>query len=109
MSNFGLSALGDRALLVRLGDAIDEETHRLVRAVAARLAEHPVEGTIEIVPAFASVAVHYDPNRAPNGGPQASPYARFAAAIETALSNLAVETVAAPRTVEIPVCYGGDY
>lgn len=108
MSNFHLAPLGDRALLIHLGEAIDEETHRLVRAVSARLSEHPVEGLIEIVPAFASVAVHYEPSQVPNGDRQQAPYARFAATIETLLNNLAVETLPPPRTVEIPVRYGGD-
>lgn len=109
MSNLDLAPLGDRALLIRLGDAIDEATHRLVRAVSARLSERPVDGMIEIVPAFASVAVHYEPSRVPNGRHRGSPYARFAAAVETALSNLAGETLPPARTVEIPVCYGADY
>jgi len=104
--------LGDRALLIHLGTTIDDATHRRVRAVSARLASRRVPGMIELVPAFASVAVHYDPARVPNdaapGGPVRSPYARFAAAIEAALAELGDEPLAAPRTVEIPVRYGGE-
>jgi len=104
-----LSPLGDRALLIHLGDTIDEETHRLVRVVCAQLADHAVEGTIELVPAFASVAVHYDPARAPNGDGAASPYRRFATAVEAALSDFVAIALPTPRTVDIPVCYGGEY
>jgi inhibitor of KinA len=104
--------LGDRALLIQLGTAIDDETHRRVRAVSARLASSALPGLIEVVPAFASVAVHYDPARVPNdghgGGAAGSPYVRFAEAVQALLVNLGDESLPAPRTVEIPVRYGGD-
>jgi len=109
VNSFRLSPLGDRALLIHLGEAIDEGTHRLVRAVSARLSAHPVAGMIEIVPAFASVAIHYEPGRVPNGARPASPYARFAASIEAVLSDLGDEALPPPRTVEIPVSYGGEH
>lgn len=100
--------LGDRALLIQLGTTIDEETHRRVRAVTARLTARMVPGLIEIVPAFASVAVHYEPARVPNDGTTRSAYARFAATVQAALADLGERGVPAARTVEIPVRYGGD-
>lgn len=106
-----ISPLGDRALLLRLGTTIDAATHRRVRAVCAQLDAHPVPGTIELVPAFASVAVHYDPARVPNDSmpPGASPYARFAAALQSALANVSEIELPEPRVLEIPVCYGGAF
>ena len=106
-----LSPLGDRCLLIHLGSTIDEATHRRVRAVCDRLDTHPVSGTIELVPAFASVAVHFDPARVPDNaaGGAASPYARFAAAVETALAHLDDQRLGEPRTVQVPVCYGGAF
>jgi inhibitor of KinA len=93
--------LGDRAVMITLGTTIDEETHRRVRAVCARLDERPIAGMIECVPAFASVAVHYDP--------VASSYQRFVERLGETLSRLPDERVVASRTVEIPVCYGGEF
>lgn len=105
-----LSPLGDRALLIHLGTSIDEDTLRRVRAVCVRLEAHPVPATIELVPAFASVAVHYDPSRVPDEGPDAaSPYARFARAVQTALTAVQEQSLPEPRTFEIPVCYGGVF
>jgi len=101
--------LGDRALLIHLGSAIDEATHRLVRAVCARLAEEPVPGMIELVPAFASVTVHYEPTRVPNGDREASCYERFAAAVDEALHDLDAGELPPPRSIEVPVVYGGEY
>ena len=103
--------LGDRALLIHLGSTIDDATHRQVRAVCARLAAGPVPGTIELVPAFASVAVHYEPARVPNDGrarEQRSPYERFADRVRAALVDLEEDALPEPRAVEIPVRYGGE-
>lgn len=105
-----LSPLGDRCLLIEVGDHIDDATHQRVRAVCARLDAQPVPGMIELVPAYASVAVHYEPSRVPNGptvGAAPSPYERFAACVEAALADLEHEPLAEPRHVEIPVVYGG--
>jgi inhibitor of KinA len=104
-----LTPLGDRALLIRLGDTIDENTHRLVRAVCARLETRRVAGMIELVPAFVSVTVHYEPSRVPNGDGAESPYTRFATSVAAALAELEDEPLPPSRTVEIPICYGGEY
>lgn len=104
--------LGDRAIIIHVGDRIDEATHQLVRAVVARLSERPIAGTIELVPAFASIAVHYDPRNVPDrqiGARSEPPHVRFASAIHIALADLRIEVLPAPRGVEIPVCYGGEH
>ncbi|MBW3628323.1 MAG: 5-oxoprolinase subunit PxpB [Gemmatimonadetes bacterium] len=101
--HFLLSPLGDGALLITVGDSADEATHRRVRAVSARLDARPIAGMVECVPAFATVAVHYDP--AAFG---ARPYETMSAAIREALEGVREEELPSPRTVEIPVCYGGE-
>jgi len=99
--------LGDRALMVTLGDAIDEPTNRLVRAASVRLDETAPPGVVDIVPAFASIAVHYDPAlvRGDVGEP---PYDRLVRELRSVLKDLRDDALPAPRTVEVPVCYGGD-
>jgi len=78
-----------------------------VHAVCARLESEAVPGTIELVPAFASVAVHYEPAKVP--GENGSPYERFSRAVRHALEHLAMDDHTVHRAVEIPVCYGGEY
>jgi inhibitor of KinA len=103
-----ISPLGDTALLVHLGSTIDEATHRRVRAVHARLASRRIPGLIELVPAYASVAVHYDPERVAAAAPSSeSPYHHLVALLSAALEDLREDEMTTPRTVEIPVCYGG--
>lgn len=101
-----LSPLGDQIILVTLGDAIDAATHAMVRSAVARLDAAGLEGVVDLVPAFASVAVHYDPTRVQ--GTAASPYDRLAAGVSHVLADLTHDELPPARVVEIPVCYGGE-
>jgi len=99
--------LGDHAIVITVGDAIDEATHRLVRAVSARLDETHIPGLVDQVPAFASVVAHYDP-AAVAGDAHRVPYDRMVEALETAFAGLEHQRPQPARLVEIPVCYGGE-
>ena len=103
--------LGDRAILIHVGSAIDEATHRRVRAVCARLTERPIAGVVELVPAYASVAVHYDPARLVEARPTdgTGPYAQLCTVLSEELSHLDDAPLPAARVVEIAVCYGGEF
>ncbi len=99
--------LGDHAVMITVGDSIDIDTHRRVRAIDAALDHAHISGVTDRVPAFTSLVVHYDPVRAP--GPQnTSPYDRIVSAIQRAISDLSESEVPPARVVEIPVCYGGE-
>jgi inhibitor of KinA len=105
------SPLGDRAILIHVGSTIDEATHRRVRAVFTRLTEHPIGGIVEIVPAYVSVAVHYDPAafvEAPSVD-GSGPYVRLCVLLGEALSPLDVARLPTAQLVEIAVCYGGEF
>ncbi len=99
-----IEPLGDCAALVRFGDRIDEAMHRLVRAACARLEAEPVAGMVELVPAFTTLAVSYDPAAVGT----AAPYPTVAAALEARLADVQADEAPAGRTVEIPVRYGGS-
>lgn len=98
--------LGDRAIVIRLGDAISEAMHQRVRAVCERLDRRRVPGMVEYVPAYASVTVHYDPLEV--GGARDRTFHRFAEAVRSAVSELDLAEPPPARTVEIPVRYGGE-
>lgn len=75
--------------------------------MSSRIRGDPPPGFIDLVPAFVSVVVHYDPIVAARDG-NATPYDRVMDHLRDRLAGLRVEELAAPRLVEIPVCYGGD-
>jgi inhibitor of KinA len=99
--------LGDHAITITVGESIDEATHRRVRAISAALDSRPVAGIVDQVPAFASLVVHYDPERV-GGDPGEPPYQRLVSSLTDLLAHVGDEPLPAPRTTEIPVCYGGE-
>ena len=98
--------LGDQAVTITVGTTIDEATHRHVRAVSSALASANIAGVRDVVPAFASVTVHYDPALVA-GRTSDAPYTRLVSVLHTLLDGIRVESLPTPRVVEIPVCYGG--
>ncbi len=102
--------LGDSALVVELGDAINESTHRRVQAAWRALAAEPLPGVSETVPAYTSVTLFYDPWRVVQAGaPEREVVPWLTARIKERLKDPPKAAKAKPRTVEIPVCYGGDF
>jgi len=98
--------VGDTCLLVEFGRVIDAATSASIAAMFDHLKAHPIEGVFDVVPAFTTLALHYDPRRFA-GGP--SPFDDLANKVRDILS-LRLDADARPhRTVEIPVCYGGEY
>src|SRR5262245_4794530 len=99
--------LGDSAVMITLGNAIDEETHRLVRAASSRIRGDPPPGFVDLVPAYVSIVVHYDPTVASHGS-DATPHERVVTCLRDRLAGLDIGELPAPRLIEIPVCYGGE-
>jgi inhibitor of KinA len=53
--------LGDRGLLIQLEQRIDEEINQQVLCLAKEIQSLQIRGIEEIVPAFASLAIYYNP------------------------------------------------
>lgn len=99
-----IDALGDRAILVTLGDIADSATRLRVRACYERLLERPPTGVTDIVPGFASIVIHYDPTDV-GQGEATGIHAQLAATIERLLRGAEHPRVERARLVELPVCY----
>ncbi|MCL6452966.1 MAG: 5-oxoprolinase subunit PxpB [Alicyclobacillus sp.] len=93
--------MGDAAAVVQFGTEIDLAVHRTIRAFAASLAEDPLPGMIEFVPAFTTLTVFFDPIRTTFADLERILAARWAQMPEASSEP--------GRTVEIPVCYGGEF
>ncbi len=107
--NVRLYPLGDAALVLEFGDSISPGTHRAIQAFSAHLSQHPFAGLREVVPAFTTLTVYYDPWQASENGHYA-PYDRVAGQLRALLAApAAAEAAAETATVEIPVCYGGKF
>jgi KipI family sensor histidine kinase inhibitor len=96
--------VGERMLLLRLGTTIDASLNARVHALAAALRAAGLDGIVDLVPAYASLAIHYDPLAWSDGAE--APWRRLERALRMHAST--APSVPASRRVEIPVSYGGD-
>jgi inhibitor of KinA len=97
-----MSLLGDCAVVIAFGDEINQAINRRVKAFGDRLAAASLPAIVEHIPAFTNVTVIYDPLRAE--------YKDVVAKIRRVVEVLPEQiTGGEARTVEIPVCYGGDF
>lgn len=95
--------LGDSAAVIVLGDAVDAPLADRVRRVAEEIGRHPPAGVVDIVPAFASVALYFDPVRM-------APFEALAPELEAQVARADLTPRGSvARRVEIPVCYGGEF
>lgn len=105
-----LYPLGDAAVVLEFGQAIAPATHQLIQAFTKVLARHPPPGLREVVPAFTTLTVYYDPWMLGQAS-TVLPYEQMAAALQSLLP--AAQAILADYElgplVEIPVCYGGDF
>ena len=90
----------DRAFLVVFDDAITREAGVGVRALHAWLAAEPLDGQVDLHPAYASLLVRFDPVAT-----DPEPLERD---LSARVAHLAGRTAAPGRTIEIPVRYGGE-
>ncbi len=105
-----ITPLGDNALVLEVGDAIDEPTHRRVQTAWRALAAEPLPGVGELVPAYTTVTVFYDPWRAVQAGAPENDIAEWLATkVRERLKNPPKMEKFKGRTVEVPVCYGGEF
>jgi inhibitor of KinA len=100
--------LGDHAIMITVGSSIDEVTNGRVRALSAALHANPPAGSVDQVPAFASLVLHYDPALV-SGDQGIAPYDRMVQQLETLFAVAPTPNLGDARLVEIPVCYGGAF
>jgi KipI family sensor histidine kinase inhibitor len=93
--------MGDRALLVEIGDVINPDVNRKVRELFLILEENKVPGIRDLVPSYRSLMVVYDPLEL------------SLSALQHTISHLWKHTDSSrlprPKVLEVPVVYGGKY
>jgi len=87
---------GDTALIIEFGDRIERGLSDRVLALAHGLERTGLPGVVEIVPAFRSLAIHYDPTRIGATG--------LATQIRAVLDSPEIGGAVA-RLLTLPACY----
>lgn len=97
---FSIVAVGDSALVVRFDERVDALVNAHAVSLAGALASEVLDGVRDVVPAFCSVTVYFDPLRTDSRE------------LMDRLQQLASGDVSAtPPTgapIDVPVCYGGE-
>ncbi|MCL2757076.1 MAG: 5-oxoprolinase subunit PxpB [Coriobacteriia bacterium] len=96
-----LFTVSDTAYSVEFGDEISEELSSKVASLVALLDEERPLGLIELIPSYRCVMVEYDPLLV-DAGQMLELLADCARRAQGRVATVG-------RTVEIPVCYGGQY
>jgi inhibitor of KinA len=108
-SHIQLFPLGDSTLVMQFGEVISEKIHRQVRAFADYVEAHPFYGFVELVPAYTTVTVYYNPWLTSLKG-KVNPYETVVGLVEEMLGKLTTSATAKKKNIiEIPVCYGGGF
>lgn len=92
---------GDSAIVVQLGARIDLEINARVTRLADAVQAAAIPGVRDVVPTYCSVAVFFDPLR--------TDYPGLVGWLERQVDQLTGLPIAEPRSVEIPVCYEGEF
>jgi len=107
--DYQLFPLGDAAIVVQLGQTIDQEIHKRISAYMAYLAAHTFPGFSELVPAYTSITIYYDPWVVSEKG-QIDPYQKVVEILQQRLAEVPANTKSTTSEImEIPVCYGGEF
>ncbi|MHA4811252.1 5-oxoprolinase subunit PxpB [Flavitalea flava] len=112
--------LGDAAITLDLGNHIEEPLNRKVLAIQAWLVGRQIKGVKDIVVAYSSVSIFYDPVlvRSVKAGFQGTAFFIFKQILEEAYSKTDVQSVdyheldemkVEGSLIHIPVSYGGEF
>lgn len=102
-----LEPLGDSAVVATLGSGIDEATLTSVLSFADAIVAAKRSGITDVVPAYSSVTAFYDPAQFTEASGDA--YDAVCRFLESCAAAVPAAKRGAPRLVEIPVSYGGDF
>nr|WP_321500949.1 5-oxoprolinase subunit PxpB [uncultured Dethiosulfovibrio sp.] len=92
---------GETCLVVDFGNSISLEINGQVQALRSYLESKSIQGIMEIMPTYRSLAVYFDPVR--------SDLDRIKSAISEGLASLGESASIGTKEAVIPVCYGGDH
>ena len=101
MQKIRILTAGDSSLLIEFGKEICPETNRKISATVQLMREQHIEGVVDVIPAFCSLLINYDP--------RVISYKEIRERMQALLKVDAKAGEQRKRVFEIPVCYGGEY
>lgn len=105
--SFSVETLGEDALLLRFGDAIEAQTNRRVHACAVALARQRPHWLLDIVPAFSTLALAIDVDAFNAATEALADVRRWLESLDPDWASAGID--AGARRHEIPLHYGGEH
>ncbi|HIU75356.1 MAG TPA: 5-oxoprolinase subunit PxpB [Candidatus Pelethocola excrementipullorum] len=101
MQNIRFLTAGDSSLLIEFGDEISPEINKKITATVQLMKAQQIEGVVDLIPAFCSLLINYDP--------RIITYESLQKRMEHLVKLDVTAEQASKKVIEIPVCYGGEY
>lgn len=101
MQNVKIMTAGDSSILIQFGNSIDPDINARIAATVQLMKEQHIEGVVDIIPAFCSLLINYDP--------RVISYDEMKTRMEKILSVEIAAGARKKKVYEIPVCYGGEF
>ncbi len=92
---------GDKTLLIEFGNAIAPELNQQVRCLLLAIQRAGISGLIEVVPAYSSLLVYYEPRQIS--------LRELRGRLEALERSAEDSEIPEPIVTEVPVVYGGKY
>lgn len=96
-----LLTAGDSSILLQFGNIIDPAINRKIAATVQLMREQHINGVTDVIPAFCSLLINYDP--------RVISYEQIKRRMEALVKFDVTAGDTRKRVFEIPVCYGGEY
>lgn len=101
MDNIRIAAAGDSSILIEFEKEIRPDINQKISATVQLLKAQQTPGVIDIIPAFCSLLINYDP--------RVISYGEMKKRMEDILKIDVKAGASRKKVYEIPVCYGGKY
>ncbi len=105
---FQLYPLGDAGVVLQFGDQISSETLGKIKAYTSSLEANWLPGLIEVVPAYTTLTIYYNPWLVSKQG-ALDPYEVIARHLRQLADLAPLAAATTTNIIEIPVCYGGIF
>ena len=110
---FYIYPLSEKAVTIEVGNSISEENHTRVLSLKRFLQQLFIPGFIELVPAYCSITVYYDPlevvEKIPESGNSVFNWMKHYLETELSSWSTAMPLHISTSIKEIPVCYADEF
>lgn len=101
MEEIKILTAGDSSLLIEFGQEISPKINQKITSTVQLMKEQHIEGVVDIIPAFCSLLINYDP--------RVIGYEELKERMKNLVKVDVKSQAGKKRIFEIPVCYGGEY